>query len=108
MASKNKAKGTRFERECADYLAPTIPGTDRVALHGGLDHGDVHSGAFALQCRNLRSMDLAAAVDDAKKQAVNAKKPFYAAIVKRRGKGVARAYAVMDLEQLAAVIWGLR
>jgi hypothetical protein len=108
VSHPNKAKGTRFERECADYLALTIPGTDRVALHGGLDHGDVHAGTFGLQCRNLKLLDLAGAVDDAKKQAVNAKKPFYAAILKRRGKGVARAYAVMELEQLAAIVWGLR
>ena len=104
MASENKARGTRWERECADFLALTVPGTDRVALHGGLDHGDVHAGAWVLQCRNLKTLDLAGAVEDAKKQAVNAKKPYYAAVVKRRGKGVTRAYAVMELEQLAAVI----
>jgi hypothetical protein len=108
MSHPNKAKGTRYERECADFLALTIPGADRVALHGGLDHGDVHAGAWALQCRNLKQLDLAGAVEDAKKQAVNAKKPFYAAILKRRGKGVTRSYAVMELEQLRAVIWGLR
>lgn len=106
MSHPNKAKGTRFEREVADYLALNVlPDVDRKILHGRADHGDIANVPdWTLECKNERTLNLAGAVDEARKEADNAKTPWYAAIVKRRGRGVAGAYVVLPLEEFALLI----
>lgn len=107
--NRNKARGTAFETAGVDYLtANGSPDAHRVALHGNQDRGDVHLTEWALQFRNLKTLDLAGAVDDARKQAAAAKKPHFAAVLKRRGKGIHGAYVVLPMEQFAVVVGRLR
>ena len=101
----SKAKGTRFEREVADYLAEVIPGVDRKALHGGADHGDIANvPGWALECKATKALDLGGAIDEARVEAKNSKSQWFAAIVKRRHKGTAEAYVVMTLEQYRRLV----
>jgi hypothetical protein len=77
----------------------------RPALHGSVDKGDLYGlTGWTIQCRDTARIDLAGAVDDACKQADNAKTPFFTAIVKRRGKGPAHAYAVLPLYKLVELL----
>ena len=103
--NRSKQKGTRFEREVADYLAESLAGVDRKSLHGSADQGDIANVPdWALECKATKAIDLAQAVEEARVEAKNARVSWFAAIVKRRGKGVARAYVVMDLEQYRALV----
>lgn len=107
--SKSKAKGTRFEREVADYLALSVPGVDRMILHGSADHGDITGVPdWTLETKSTRTIDLAGALDEAKVEASNAKTRWHAAIVKRRGKSVAGAYVVFSLGQFADLLAELK
>ena len=77
----------------------------RPALHGKLDKGDLFGlEDFTIQCRDTAKLDFAGAVDDAAEQAANAKTRFFVAIVKRRRKPTAQAYAVMPLFKLAELL----
>jgi len=101
--SKSKAKGTRFERQVADYLNERLPyPVDRSPLHGALDKGDI-SGVpdWALECKNVKnySAGLAGYVREAEVEAVNLGVPFGAVVVSARGKGVEDSYVVVSLRQ---------
>lgn len=102
--NKSKRKGSLFERQVADYIAQTVPGVDRRVLRGNRDQGDIGGlPQWTLELKATREIDLAGAIDKARVEAKNAGTPYYAAIVKRRGKGVAAAYAVMTVEQWLAL-----
>jgi hypothetical protein len=103
--SKSKQKGSRWEREVADFLALTIPGVDRRVLHGNHDHGDIAGIAgWVIECKSEARLNLAGAVDEATVEAHNAKVPWFAAVTKRRGKGPAHAYATVPLFKLVELI----
>jgi hypothetical protein len=99
MSHPSKVKGTRWESAVRDWLVERGRNVFRPALHGALDKGDLFGvDDWTIQCRDTAKIDLAGAVDDARAQAANAGTRFFVAIVKRRRKGVAEAYAVMPLE----------
>lgn len=107
MSSPSKRKGTAFERLVADYLAEAIPGVDRRALHGNHDHGDIAGiPGWVLELKATRAIDLAGALDEARLEAKNAGVANYAAVVKRRSKGVAQAYFVMTLADAVRLLAG--
>ena len=81
----------------------------RPALHGTQDKGDLFGlEDWTFQCRDTARIDLAGAVDDAAEQASNAHTTHFVAIVKRRGKGPAQAYAVMPAYKFAELLGLLR
>jgi hypothetical protein len=102
----SKVKGTRFESEAVEYLNENgFPTAERRSLNGALDKGDiVNVPEWTLECKNRKALDFAGAVDEAAAEAVNARTPFFAAIVKRPRKNVREAYAVMPLYELVALI----
>jgi len=106
MANPSKAKGTAFESAVRDFFAAHgFPTCERRTLYGAQDKGDLSGIAgWTFELKNEKTLNIAGAVDEAKKEARNAKTFWFAAIVKRKGKGVAEAYAVMPLSQLAAII----
>jgi hypothetical protein len=80
----------------------------RPALHGAQDKGDLFGlPGWTLQCRDTAKIDLAGAVDDAREQAANAGTRWFAAIVKRRRKGVDQAYVVMPADVWADLVASL-
>lgn len=115
MSHPSKIRGTRWESAVRDWwnarpMRPTDgprPQLFRPALHGAQDKGDLYGlHGWTLQCRDTARIDLAGAVDDARKQAANAGTRFFAAIVKRRRKGVEEAYVVMPAEVWATFVLG--
>lgn len=107
MVNKNKIKGSAFERDVADYLAANgFPEADRRYGAGhNLDKGDIIGvPGFALECKNQTQIKLAEFLAEALIEAVHAKKKYGAAVIKRRGKGVAESYVVMSLAQFTELL----
>ena len=115
MPNPNKAKGSAFERAVINYLRDEWRGLEafRPRQEGNEDVGDIHSGSFTIQCKDYASVAdaLRIGVAGAVKQAAarNAREGGYSshpvALIKRRGKGPAEAYAVMRLEDFAELMW---
>lgn len=111
MANPSKRRGTEWETAVTRYLREDDPAADdirRVAQTGRLDTGDIHALPFVLECKNVAKIDLAAFVDQADREAANARQPYGAAVVKRRGKGVAAGYAVMSLATFRRLLRDVR
>lgn len=109
MASKEKAKGSQFERDVVKYLQDNgFPSAER-RYGAGLreDRGDIVGvPGFALECKNTKSINLAQFIDEAILEAKHAKARFGAAIVKRRMRNTSEAYVIMTLEQFAELVKG--
>jgi hypothetical protein len=103
MSNPSKAKGTRFESEVVEYLVRHgFPAAERRALHGNTDKGDVAGMAdWTLELKSEARLNLAGYMAEVQAEAANTGTPWYAAIVKRRGKGAAGAYVVMPLDLFA-------
>jgi hypothetical protein len=98
--NRSKARGTAFETDVVDYLAPELPGVERRTLTGNKDKGDI-SGIYdwVAECKDEKKMNLAGAVDESLVEAENAHASWAVAIIKRPRKNVSMAYAVMTLKQ---------
>lgn len=111
MSNPNKRRGTewetagvRFLRDILEGLRAPFADVRRVAQTGRADIGDAHADPFALEFKNTAQINLAAFVDQAEREALNAGLPFGAAVVKRRGKGPGHGYVVMSLETFGRVL----
>lgn len=90
--------GTAFETAVVTFFRERgFPWVERRALAGKLDRGDIAGLDWVLECKNERTINLAGYMDEAAAEAKNAGTSRYAAVVKRRGKGVGAAYVVMPL-----------
>jgi hypothetical protein len=74
--SASKAKGTRFETAVCDYLNAEGFAVERRALAGAADKGDVAGLPVAVEVKNVKATALAAWVDEADAEGVNAKAPL--------------------------------
>lgn len=74
--SASKAKGTRFETAICDYLNAEGFPVERRALAGSADKGDIAGLPVAVEAKNVKATALAAWVDEADAEAVNAKAPL--------------------------------
>ena len=99
MTNPNGRKGAGFERAVADFWKDAgFMWADRKSKRGARDEGDVTGVEdWTLELKNERTIQLAAAVDEATIEAANAGTAWFAAIIKRRGKNVRDAYVVMPL-----------
>jgi hypothetical protein len=108
------AKGPRFERLIRDYLNEAHLHAERTGPEL-LDESDIHfgmvvdKGEWQIEAKDHQSIDLPGYVRQLEASIVRKGAiPFKgAAVVKKRGQGVAEAYAVMRLEryrQLAAYV----
>jgi hypothetical protein len=101
-------KGTRAETAVVHYLRqyfkPWMPEVaaqiGRHPLNGAVDLGDIRGvPATVLQVKNTQRLDLAGAVDAARRQGANADADIHAAWIKRRGTASpARWYFATDGE----------
>lgn len=113
--SAQRAKGTRLERQTADYLA-TVLGDDRIdrmPLHGAGDRGDIAGVRTVLgekvtiEVKNHARLNLAGWVDEAVTEAGNADAAVAVVVHKRVGKGQpADQYVTMRLCDFAALLGG--
>jgi predicted lipoprotein len=100
VSNPSKQRGTAWETAVVRYLQEHgFPFAERRALSGVHDKGDVAGVAgWVLEAKNRKSLDLAGAVDEARKEAGNARTRWFAAVIKRTGKGDAgEGYVVMPL-----------
>lgn len=111
--SANKARGTRWETACVNWLrAIGYQWADRVPLSGNRDRGDVTigPGSPVHECKSQNRISLAEWVDEAEAEAANAKAPFGVVWAKRKGKqSPADGYVIMSgrtyVELLAMAGW---
>jgi hypothetical protein len=111
MANPNGKKGSSFERLMADWFKWRWSRyVDRKVKTGGADEGDIgnfYVGDFevTIECKNLKSYDLAGAVSEAEAESVNAGTLCGVAIVKRRGKGKPEdQYVVMTAQSFIKLL----
>jgi hypothetical protein len=106
VSNRAKEKGDRFEIAVRDFLRENgWPECERRAKQHAADRGDLILGPawFTLDCKDHASIDLAGYMDQAAQEAVNARRPWFASIVKRRRKPVSEAYVVMPLRVFVEV-----
>ena len=113
--SKQKQKGTAFERQVAEYLAARLgAGIERRTTAGIHDRGDI-AGVFfrglpvVVECKNCTRMELPKWLKEAEIERGNADAEFDVVVHKRKGvgeKSFGDTYVTMTLETLAAMIAG--
>lgn len=113
--SRNKQKGTAFERSIADGLAEHLDDRiDRAPLRGSKDRGDIANvrspfGKVALECKSVARLDLSGWVAEAEVERGNLDGIAGFVVVKRKGKGdPLDQYVVGTLRDLLALGWGIR
>jgi hypothetical protein len=95
MTNRNGQKGSSFERVVADWLKGSWSRyIDRRVKTGTKDKGDianfyVHDHEVVIECKNLRSIDVAGALNEAQQEAINAGALAGIVVQKRRGKAAA-------------------
>lgn len=95
----SKQKGTAWETAVVRFLQDNGFDVERRALSGNLDKGDIAGlSGWTLECKAEKAISLAQYMTEAQVEALNAGTPWYAAIVKRRQKGVSDGYVVMPLK----------
>lgn len=108
MPNRNKRIGTEHESAVTRYLNANDVPAHRVAQTGPQDSGDIWlpDHGVLLQAKNWGNVTdaLNEGVKGAQAQARVAGFPYAFAVVKRRGKGVAQAYVVTDLETFARML----
>ena len=111
--SAQRAKGTRLERQVADYLAEKLSDDriDRMPLRGGQDRGDIAGvrtilgEKVVIECKNHNRLELARWVDEAEVERGNADAKVAAVAHKRRGKGdAADQYVTLTLRDFAILL----
>jgi Holliday junction resolvase len=120
VSAANKAKGTRFESEVADYLQMQGISAKRLPRTGVKDIGDLAfpitvpgfaKATVVVEAKNRKSMDLPTFIAEAEVEAQNYEVRYPAdgvalplVITKRRGKGVHQSYVVMPLDGLIELL----
>lgn len=131
MSAANKAKGTLFESQVADYLQSQNVRAKRLPRTGVKDIGDVafpiQGGLFTqtgpgvyempgpavivVEAKNRKAMDLPTWLAESEDEAVNYadKYPAEGTVVpvvvhKRRGKGVHQSYVTMSLDTFVELL----
>lgn len=109
--TRAKQKGTAWESAVVRFLNDAGIRAYRPAQNGARDVGDVHGvSPFVIQAKDWRDVTsaLREGLDGVQLQVRNAGETYGVAVVKRARKPAADAYAVMRLEDLAALILQLR
>ncbi|MGZ4519978.1 MAG: hypothetical protein ACXVGA_03685 [Mycobacteriaceae bacterium] len=91
--------GTKWETAIVGALvAYGWPHAERRRLAGSADKGDIAGiPGVVIEAKNTNRIELAAALDEANHEAINASAPIGAAWIKRKGKSDPLAgYVVMD------------
>lgn len=116
MSNPSKQRGTAFETAVVNYLNALAIPARRNPPAGSKDVGDLSTedGAWIVECKSTRSIDLAQACDELVTEQLNAarvkhaggalRSPRGVAVIKRRRKSIGDAYAVMPLRLFADLI----
>jgi hypothetical protein len=96
------AKGNSFAKRVAEYL-----GTEPRVLCGALDRGDVVHRHWTIECKapgRGRPLDLSTAMNEARREAVNASTDLYAVVTRRTGYPLEEAFVTVPLWMAATII----
>lgn len=115
MTSREKAKGTRFERRVADYLSEAL-GIETLRMIAGAanDKGDVWGLSVGghpvtVECKNRARLELSRWVDEAARESANAGTCCGIVVHHRPGRGAKRfgdTYVTMTLDSLVELVRG--
>lgn len=103
MANPSKAKGSRYEVELENYFNAAGLPAHRKVQSGANDKGDLALSRFTVEAKNCRTLELAAWMDEAVREAFNAGTEFHLLAIRRRMKSVGQSYAVMTLNQFTTL-----
>lgn len=110
MTNPPRKKGTAFESALVAHIEAAGFPARRVTLHGAHDQGDVHvhdgtGSLHVIEAKCRKGYNLPEAVDQAKREAINAGSMFPVAVLKRNGVGdVGRSFVVMELDDWLATL----
>lgn len=107
MTTPEKAKGSQWERDVAKYFVERghEAAERRYGAGNTMDKGDINGLVkIVIECKNVKSITLSTIVAETIREQENAKADYGIAVIKRRNKGAAQAYAVMTLEQLVSLL----
>jgi hypothetical protein len=97
--------GRYFENRVISYLCGIFPKMERRRQHGRFDKGEfINTGTWALECKNTKTINWSAALNEAEQEARHAGVPWHAAIINRRNHALDKAYVVMTLRQFADLL----
>ena len=112
----NKAKGAGFESAITVYLRSLGYRASRLARRGRKDEGDVAIDIgdihFVIEAKATKALSLAEWIAESQVEAANyaearglaAERVIPVVVAKRRMKGVAQSYALVELETLTRII----
>ena len=102
MANPSKRKGTAHESAVVHLLQVVGFDADRMPLSGNKDRGDIRGvKGWTIECKDTGLVGLAAAMDEARREAVNNGTADYCVVMKRRGSAIGRAYVIQELDSWA-------
>lgn len=110
MANPNGRKGAQFETDVLNELRSNDVEAERLARKGSLDEGDLavrtkHGRVYILELKNVARWLLNQWWDEATVEAANYAKargsalPDGLVVIKRRNRGINKAWVVSNLEQ---------
>lgn len=76
MSNPSKQRGTAWESSICTYLLAEGFPVERRALAGSADKGDIAGLPVAVEAKNVKATTLAAWVDEADAEAINARAPL--------------------------------
>jgi hypothetical protein len=100
-------RGPLFESRLAAYFTAALGHPVERRVMGGIkDKGDLTGiSNWTIEAKNLtKNLTLGQAMNEARKEAVNARCRYFAAVLNRRSHGLERSYAVLELWELAELI----
>lgn len=107
MTSKNKAKGSQYERDIVKALNDAgFPDVERMYGAGRQDdRGDIRGlRGWTIEAKNHARIDLPTFLAELKAEMANAKTRYGACFIKKRGKGVAESYVVIPYDVLLLLL----
>lgn len=96
--SREKAKGSAWERAIVEFLRPFAPHVERRAAGATKDRGDIAGiPGVVIEAKNCRTIDLAGWLDEANLEATNDRADLGVVWIHRRGKASPGAgYVLLD------------
>jgi len=80
-SSASKRKGTRFETRVVQYLSQWFPDTERRALAGAEDRGDIRGvPGWAIEAKDRRDLQLSRWCTEAAREALAARERYWAVV----------------------------
>lgn len=102
MSNPSKKKGTAFENCVLEGLRHIFPTAERTPAKGSGDIGDfLNTGDITIEAKAVKAWTPASWLKEAEREARNAKRPYYAVVIKRRGTTDPLAqYVLTDMRTL--------